>query len=341
MSDIHRLLQEIASGPGVDSRHWVSYGTVEAETEGQPSVEFDADYGGPLVYVKLHPSAARVTCRVASWCAGNGEAEYYPFIQGDEVLVVLPEGDERAGPVIVGRMNSQIDVFPTTVAGNDVTKNNFGFRRMRAPFMIETAQAYGVRNAVTGSLFMMAQDGTLLLKDAFTDFLHMGPDFVGLQATTDTDTTGASPFASPDAEVMIVQMDKTSGSEKILLEVTGKTRMVIGKTVSALTTNGTFSVGASGAFASEHAISTEAVVNLLASLMTTLNVAIAALPGTLTGPSLAAVFLPAANINASLALAGAGTISAYSAAIQGALSAKAPNPTGMLPSVGCPGFLVG
>src|SRR5258708_21906914 len=104
-------LNDGVAAPGADTRQWVSYGVVDDDQEDQKSVTFDADHG-PLVSVTLQPSGIPVVCRVAGWCAGNGEAEYFPFVSGDEVVVHVPEGDERAGCIITGRCNSQIDRFP-------------------------------------------------------------------------------------------------------------------------------------------------------------------------------------------------------------------------------------
>ena len=90
------------SYPGIDPRIWVSYGIVDREQDDQKSVEFNGD-GGPLVWVLLQPHNQLVACRVASGVAGNGEAEWHPFLEADEVIVLIPEGDTRSTPVIVGR----------------------------------------------------------------------------------------------------------------------------------------------------------------------------------------------------------------------------------------------
>src|SRR5579859_785093 len=108
--------------PGMDTRQWVSYGTVDADTSDAKAIQFKDDDGnpspyGPLVSVTLQPSGVSLPCRVLGQVAGNGEADYFPFLAGDEVLVLLPEGDERAGAVIVGRLNQEIDAWPLIVAG--------------------------------------------------------------------------------------------------------------------------------------------------------------------------------------------------------------------------------
>src|ERR1019366_2087115 len=131
------LAREAVAGP-IDTRQWVSYGTVSPETPDAKSTTFTKEYG-PLVNVKLHPTGIPVVCRVAHEVAGNGEGEWFPFIEGDEVIVLIPEGDETAGCVIMGRLNQEIDFWPTIVAGQDPRLNNFAFRRMRTPYIFETA----------------------------------------------------------------------------------------------------------------------------------------------------------------------------------------------------------
>ena len=99
------------AAPGMDTRQWVSFGTVNLETPNQKSVAFTKEYG-PLVNVTLRPSAIPVVCRVSHEVAGAGEGEWFPFVGGNEVMVAIPEGDESAGCVIFGRLNQNRPVAP-------------------------------------------------------------------------------------------------------------------------------------------------------------------------------------------------------------------------------------
>lgn len=173
--------------PGMDTRSWVSYGTVDQGTPEQPPIIFkDADGNpnpyGPQVMVTLQPSGISVPCRIANAIAGDGEAEYYPYVPGDEVLVLIPEGDERAGCAIVGRLNQELDAFPLVVAGQDVTKNTFGFRRVRTPFIVETASSYLIRSALTGSQIGIDQEGKVIINDGDQGSLAIGPEAIGLSS---------------------------------------------------------------------------------------------------------------------------------------------------------------
>lgn len=340
--DVHAV-RDLLKGPEA-GRQWVSYGIVDQETDDKKSTTFDPDMG-PLIDVKLQPSGAHARCRVASWCAGNGEAEHFPFVQGDEVCVLVMEGDESAGCVIVGRLNNQIDAFPTTVAGNDVTKNNFAFRRHKTPYVIETSAAWGVRNAVTGALLMMQQDGTFTLKDGHNNFLHLGPDFVGLQGTDDPDST--SPAVTPGASVYTLQFNYRDKNVRVGVE--GKTLLLLSGAVgvpTVLASNVPVQVAASGALPTEHVATVEGVVNIVHNVINAMGLAMVAVG--LPPVSVVGAFLvdPAVSafINVGLAAAGVpatGSIALFKGAIAGALAAKLPNPDGLKPSVGSPGFFAG
>lgn len=236
------------SGPGTDTRQWCSFGTVDQETADARSVTFTDAYG-PLVNVTLHPSGIPVVCRVAHEVAGNGEGEWFPFVSGDEVEVLVNEGSETAGCVIVGRLNQEIDKWPKTVAGMDATKNNFAFRRMRTPYVIETASGYMIRHALTGAFLGLTPEGALTFSNADKAFLSLRPDFLGLQ--------------SGDGNVLL-QIDV--GAQQIDLEVagqpTGGTKFIIDAKASSFYTTGTLELGTSGSQAFEHATSLEALARL-------------------------------------------------------------------------------
>jgi hypothetical protein len=314
-----------AAAPGNDTRQWCSYGIVDDDQEDQKSVTFDPEHG-PLVSVTLQPSGMPVTCRVASWCAGNGEASYFPFVSGDECIVLVPEGDERAGCIIVGRGNSEIDRFPTTVAGQDVTKNSVAFHRVRCPYVFETADSWMVRGATTGNFLLLEKAGNVTVADGFKDFVHVGADFVGLQAS---DADGAP--------VLLLQLDKNN--KLVTLEATGG-----GKLTQGVDGNGSWyavgqiSFGAGGMVAGEHLATVEGVANLVSSVL--IGLAAFSAPGALA--TLSNPVVSQGVVAAAATLAGTGALLPPTlAAIQTALSAKLQNPTGLKPGIGSPSLLGG
>src|SRR5690606_24717279 len=132
----------------------------------QDIVVFDEEEGEPLVRVLLEPTKVPVTCRVGSMCAGNGEGEWSPFVEGDEVMVLIPEGDERSGCVIICRLNNSIDRFPMdSVAGQDPTTNSFAFQRRRTPFIQEFAGPLFLRTALSEAFISIDSAGAVTIRD--------------------------------------------------------------------------------------------------------------------------------------------------------------------------------
>lgn len=320
-------MRESVAGPGIDPRQWFSWGTVDDDQPNQRAVVFDEQMG-PLVSVTLHPSGIPVRCRVLSWCGGNGEAEYAPFVSGDEVAVGIPEGDERAGCVIFGRANNEIDRFPTTVAGQDVTKNAVAFRRLRCPYVVESADSILLRAATAGNFVLLEKNGNVTVSDGTKSFVHVGADFVGMQAS---DGDGAP--------LMLLQLDKTNGVATV--EVPGQGKLTIANDGTAQwVAASSVSVSAGGMSAAEHVATAESVANLVACVL--VGLAAFAAPGALAG--LSAPGAASTVVAAALALAASNTnfaVGGIPAALAAALAAKAPNTTGLLPGVGCPAFLAG
>lgn len=303
------------SGPGTDSRQWGSFGTVNPNTQDQPSVTFDPTYG-PLVSVTLRPSAIPVICRVGGDVAGNGEGEWFPFLEGDEVWVQVPEGDEQGGCIITRRLNQQIDAWPTQVAGMDATQNNFAFRRLRTPYVLESASNILLRDATTNA-FMTLNDGSVILSNLDNAYLSLTPDFLGLQ--------------SGDASTLI-QIDVSA--QNILLQANGA-QFLFDAATAQLLTHGTLAICTAGNQPGGHAITVEQVCIVLTALF---NAIATASPGPLTGVTLAAAVLAALS-GPAWSLAGALPIAPYSAGITAAL--EVPAVAGVTPGVGCPGLQLG
>ena len=300
------------AGPGTDTRHWISYATVDPETPDQKSVTFTTEYG-PLVSCTLRPSAIPVVCRVAHEVAGNGEGEWTPFVAGDELLVAIPEGDETAGCVIIGRLNQEIDQWPQQVAGQDATQNTFAFRRLRTPYVFELAGAYLVRNATTGAFMTIETSGAITLANADKAFLRLAPDFIGMQNGT--------------ADVLL-QIDVSH--KQIVMEAAG-TKAVLDAQKSSLYTGGTLELGTSGNQAADHAATVEGMVNFVNQVVTLLG-PFFTVP--LTAPQVLAIMTGALG-----AVAAGGTIAPFTVALAGALAH--PKVPGVDPGIGVAGLLVG
>ncbi len=331
--------------PGIDPRQWVSMGVVTAD-QGQV-VQFREDLGQPLVLVTLQPSLVPVYCRVSSFAAGNGEAEWHPFVEGDEVIVAIPEGFEDAGCVIFGRLNNALDSFPMdSIAGQDPTTNTFGFKRRRTPFVEEYAGPVLIRSALSSALITIDETGNITLKDSQNAALQLSADVIGFQG----------PSSDTQAPEFLLQLDLTH--RHFSLQV-GDLALTLSASdaspeINLLQIPGPFSLSTIANPALEHVTTTEAVANVLEKLFAELAEVILAAGSVtpLTGASLAAIitaWLAAPTFPACWATAASTPIGSISPTlpeiIAGLFAAPSQKPSigasQLAPGIGCPGFLVG
>jgi hypothetical protein len=250
-------------------KQWVSVALV-IDTPEQPAVEFDREDGQVYVNVVLQPSLSPVRARIGSSVAGAGEGEYFPFLGGDEVLVVLPEGREDGGAIITHRLNNALDPFPMdSVAGQDPTTNSFAFRRRRTPYLEEFAGPVVMRNALTGAVFSLDAKGGVTIKDGENSALQISADALTLQGPS-------SPDRSP---TMLFQMNFTE--ERGLLQV-GDAQLLLNSSKSGADSYLTLPAGLAVSFGSnqpaEHVLTTEAFLAMFSSFLVQLSSAAGALP---------------------------------------------------------------
>jgi hypothetical protein len=340
----HATIGQMVAGPGMDTRLWISYGLVDADTDEGRSVRFtDEETGDPLphgvlINVTLQPSGLSVPCRVGSMTAGSGEGEYSPFGPGDEVLVAIPDGDERAGCVIVARLSNAKDVFPTTVAGMGVTNNDTTFRRLKTPYVLETAASYVVRQASTGASFSIDPAGEVKIGGADGHMLTLGADVLAFQ--------DAKQQAGVQVDVGEVKATLMGGATSFSVSDEGAT----------LLTPGVFKVGSSGLPAAGHAVTVEQVLCMFGNFLCALclqsafpsgqfSAATWVIPGTAVGvlQSIYAAMIQGCVTPAPMGTAGApgGEMTALgvSQLVMAALQAQAPDPAALgLPAPVLPGL---
>jgi len=299
----------------------LSFGTVEDE---EP-VEFDPERG-PLINVALQPSRVPVRCRVVMRVGGAGEAEYHPFVAGEEVLVALPNGP-RGECAIVGKLANGIDLFPTSVAGQDATKNAFSFERRRTAHLVECEGSWGVWTQPTGAFIGMSKDGVITTRDGARNSLQLSAD--------------ALAYLSADAKHLF-QLNVTDGRFQVQTGSDGGAMLVIGDD-GAVMAPGSLTLASAGNAAHEHALSTEA----LAGILTQLFIALAsANPGPIIGAALGAA--APAIVASTFGLASVTPLlPPVAAAVFGAFSAATQKPPGipgqgqLTPGIGCPGTMIG
>jgi hypothetical protein len=315
-------IQDLFSHPGADPRQWISYGVVQPDIEGGAhSVRFNDDSGNPLpqgvlIDVKLMPSGIICPCRVGMHEAGAGEAEYSPFGPGDEVLVAIPEGCERAGCVIISRLTNSLDVLPATVAANDITQNNISFKRTLTPFIHEVGGTYTIRSATTGATFA-----------------------IGMQAPP-SNPTALSGVALSDGIGNTMTMTPASGisfmtADGAQMSLAASLSLATPSTVAILT------AGLNGSSTgSVHAIGVEQVCLLIEGFMSIWAAVLAvAVPTLGIGAQIAATLTPLLLpelMAGGIATAQALSLTVEQEAITGALTTTVPTPT--MPGIGCLGL---
>ncbi|HXQ93760.1 MAG TPA: hypothetical protein VN864_01110 [Thermoplasmata archaeon] len=294
---------------GMDPRQWGSIGVVENPLGGDNPVDFSNGY--PLVTVRLHPSDNPVRCRVAAASAGVGEGEWIPFQAGDEVIVAVTEGDERAGPIIHGRLNNGVDTFPGVVAGLDVTQNNVHAKRTVPNFVWELENGWMILNDPTQAQLSMDASGNWAMMSGEGDYLRI--DANGVHVVSESN--GFAVQIGGGAQSLI--MDPSSGT--ILLS-NGK---------------GPVMIAAAGAQATDHVLTIEGFCNL----MTAWGLVLAgAVPVFGVGAMIAATLSPALMPAWVLAAAGLPLSPTVLAAIAGGLAV--PRVPGVKPGIGAAGVLV-
>lgn len=340
----HVTMGQAFAGPGMDTRLWISYAIVDVPGDGQgdaTTVEFDEDDGQIYVNCQLKPSDVPLRCRLGQLTAGSGEAFYFPFCGGEEVLVMVPDGNLMAGGVIVCRFNNKYDGFPfDSVGGGDPKTNSAAVWRVRTPLTIESGASVQIRSAAAGAMLLLSGLGNVTLRDGKANVLQMSPDVFGFQN-----------------EVGDVVMQLDLNAQRYSLAIGQVTLTLSGNAggqnpQSLLQVPSTLAVGTVGLSvitAVEHVATTESIMNILGQLATLLVAAPPSPP--LTNNALGTLLL--AQIP--LAIAAASSLPQLPA-IGGALASAFLNPAmttaktiptnvapgyQTFPGIGCSGFLAG
>lgn len=120
--DLGRL-RVAAAGPGSDTRTWVTTARVDDDPE---AISFEPDVGWVVDVTFIGGDLAEegpVPCRVAMGFGGEESGILEPPALGCEVIVVVPDGDPNANPIIVGYLDNGDGCGPPeTVFGFPVTE---------------------------------------------------------------------------------------------------------------------------------------------------------------------------------------------------------------------------
>jgi hypothetical protein len=116
--DVQRLARAIA-GPGIDTRTWVTAGTVGVKDDRGRFVTNDpeavyVDNFGAVASVQVEPDGQMVTARWNGVACGRFGFFLFPLRAGDEVTVLIPDGDYNSDAIsIVDVHSNQTAQIPT------------------------------------------------------------------------------------------------------------------------------------------------------------------------------------------------------------------------------------
>lgn len=296
-----RSLGEALSYPGIDPRTWISYATVD----GDP-VDHD-DELGYLIPITLQPSQVQQTAVVGQQIAGDGEGEHWPFVEGDTVLVAIPHGMERGGPVIFCRLSNARAKPPKIVAGQLAGKNNLSYRKTRTARLEEYGDRWTVRSAVSEALISIETTGTITLRDGGKGALQLSSDAFAYQG------------GNPDipGQLCVLQFDLpavratiAAGEAQLTLSSIASTPSFPLSSNSLLSVPSNLQISSGGNLAAEHAASAESVANFLLQFETLFLTAMGTAFGAMGTP-----------LGASLGAFGAGFTTAWTTAMSTAFAA--------------------
>lgn len=333
---------EAGARPGNDTRQWSSIGVVNASTSGTPSVNFATPVGA-LVSVRLHPSDIDIQCRVASFMAD----EWHPFLGNEEVLVILPQGHERGGGIIVGRMNNGVDVATTTIAGIDVTQNQTSTRHTVPNYAWEVENGWILRNPNTTAQLALNTVGDWIIACGELHFLSLSAgQGVVLGNANMTSFIQIMPFAAASADAgddNTAPAVESSGGTILINAGQGKAGFIIDPNSGFIFASTAASVPGAGPVG--HVATVEGLVSLVSAVLFQLGAqmtAVGATP-TATAAALGAVLTTLTIPVVEAAIPSAGKAPPYGtfSPLVGASLALPRSPDGITqPGLGCAGFLV-
>jgi hypothetical protein len=191
--DMGRVSRGLAR-EGMDTRHWVSYGTVATVhgEDGKPSYTDPHAVvitpSGIDVDVILEPSGCPTTCTYGR----AGQVSFLaPIHPGDQVLVVIPDGDLSMVPRIVEVIGGASAPLPVEEDGKPVFRNDrLSIFARGVPVEVRTDGGSAVRVRPDGSVQVASKgiaievgaDGTIQLGANAADALIKGTAYRSAQA---------------------------------------------------------------------------------------------------------------------------------------------------------------
>ncbi len=203
----------------------------------------------------------------------------------------------------------------------DVTQNKVSFRRLKTPYILETAGSYMVRQNPTGASFALDPMGNVTISDGIGQILGLSTAGILLQDPTGT----ANMMVDPKKLQVSFQADTTS--------------LLLDADASVFQTASTLDIQTSGVAAIGHAVRAEQIIVFANALMVALGGVMTAAggPAAYIGGAVTAGAIPI--VTTALGLVSALPIGPFQGPFTGILSIPT-DPSGSIPAFGVAGLRI-
>jgi hypothetical protein len=165
--DTGRIAESLKT-KGIDPRYWAGHGVVgtidgsgKADYEDGAAVLYASD--GQWADVVLMPEEIPITARVQLGMGGRSCVISAPIRPGDEVLVVLPDGELAHPPIIVAVLNNAHDKMPLESDGSPVQRGDrLSIYAADVPIEVRTGSGARLRIEEDGEISMVPASGQMV-----------------------------------------------------------------------------------------------------------------------------------------------------------------------------------
>lgn len=167
-------MAQALSYPGIDPRRWCDQGVAVSDPVTEAS--------GTYIDVRLNSGGVQ-TCRVVQLWSGIGCGSHVPIEKDDQVALIIPGGNVRAGVLAIGALSNAVDVVEDATVENP-QDYRFTFKAGRK-VVLKSLGNVATLTFDDGSITLVNSDGATVSLDAANHRLRMQ------KGTTTVDLTDA------------------------------------------------------------------------------------------------------------------------------------------------------
>jgi phage baseplate assembly protein gpV len=167
-------MAQALSYPGIDPRRWCDQGLAVSDPVTEAS--------GTYIEVRLNSGGVQ-TCRVVQMWGGVGCGAHVPIEKDDQVALLIPGGNVRAGVLALGALSNGVDVVDEDTVANP-QDYRFTFKAGRK-VVLKSIGNVATLTFDDGSIVLVNSDGATVSLDAANHRLRMQ------KGTTTVDLTDA------------------------------------------------------------------------------------------------------------------------------------------------------